>query len=176
MSPVKVTYISSKTELKTGTNEESLIIVPAFISQVIQWVIQTLWNSVSKHVERLVGKQKHLKKWNAIGLKWMPNPATSCPARVWELSISFLLPPPLSLPAPSHLSFSSFLSFLSSFLYQFIGTITEIEISVLFFQPFHILSKPLTGLLTIVFPPRGLGNGGFFSHARHQRTHLVQNI
>ena len=106
----------------------------------------------------------------------MPNTATSCPAHVWELSISFLLLPPLSLPAPSHLSFSSFLSLLSSFLYQFIDTITKIEISVPFFQLFHILSKPLTGLLTTVFPPRGLGNGGFFSHERHQRTHLVQNI
>ena len=68
--------------MKTGTNEESLIIVPAFISQVIQWVIQTLWTSVSKHVERFVGKQKNLKKWNARGLKWMPNTATSCPAHV----------------------------------------------------------------------------------------------
>lgn len=106
----------------------------------------------------------------------MPNTATSCSGHVQELSISFLLPPPLSLPAPSHLSFYSFLSLLSSFLCQFIDTITQIEISVPFFQLFHFLSKPLTGLLTTVFPPRGLGSGGFFSHDRHQRTHLVQNI
>ena len=92
-------------------------------------------------------------------------------------AIHFLSSSSSSLSRSSLPSFFFFLPFpLFSFLYHFIDTIIQTEILVLFFQLYHILSMPLTRLLTTVFLPRGVGNGRFFFHDRHQRTHLVQNI